>query len=343
MKNLHLSPLAVILALTVSGPVLASDPPAKPEAAKPADAKADPKADPKAAKAEAKKDDKPAEPELPSKPFPKVTNIPRPADKPAAKAAEKPAEKTVEKPADKAADKPAEKVAEKSADKAAEKPADKAAMYGHSDNTKAPDMVIEKVPVVKVDAPKKRKPAKVAKVEPVKGPLNEVARDAVEANAHGQTSESGNYVVEARDTIDGIIKKIFPTTPFSADVMREAFVKANPQVLADPKAKLRAGQSLRIPDQSMFRLVVLGEVNPPAAKPKAAEMQPQPVEMIRPRQPMNREANTTTTSVAPTPPMNNALYPDVIAVPKPPMVVVGSEGPALPVSAEEKKKWVRFP
>ena len=336
MRNLHLSPLAVILALTVSVPVLANDPPAKPEAAK-----ADPKADPKAAK-EAKKDDKPAEPELPSKPFPKVTNIPKPADKPADKPAEKPAakpaEKLAEKPAEKAADKPAEKAAEK----VAEKPADKAAANGHADHAKAPDMVIEKVPVVKHEAPKKRKPAKLAKVEPVKGPLNEVARDAVEAHAHGQSSETANYVVEARDTIDSIIKKIFPTTPFSADVMREAFVKANPQVLADPKAKLRAGQSLRVPDQSMFRLVVLGDVNPPAAKPKAAEAQAQPVEIIRPREPMNREPSATT-AVAPTPSMNNALYPDVIAVPKPPMVVAGSEGPALPVSAEEKKKWVRFP
>ena len=335
MKNLHLSPLAVILALTVSGPVLASDPPAKPEAAKPADAKADPKADPKAAKAEAKKDDKPAEPELPSKPFPKVTSIPRPADKPAAKAAEKPAEKTAEK----TAEKPLDKAAEKPADK----PADKAAMNGQSDNTKAPDMVIEKVPVVKYEAPKKRKPAKLAKVEPVKGPLNEVARDAVEAHAHGQSSETANYVVEARDTIDGIIKKIFPTTPFSSDVMREAFVKANPQVLADPKAKLRAGQSLRVPDQSMFRLVVLGDVNPPAAKPKAVEVQVQPVEIIRPIEPMNREASITATALTRAPSMNNPLYPDVIAVPKPPMVVAGSEGPAIPVPAEEKKKWVRFP
>jgi phage tail protein X len=330
MRNLHLSPLAVILALTVSGPVLANDPPAKPEAAKPADAKADPKADPKAAK-EAKKDDKPAEPELPSKPFPKVTSIPRPADKPAAKPAEK--------PADKPADKPAEKVAEKPS----EKPADKAAANGHADHDKAPDMVIEKVPVVKYEAPKKRKPAKLAKVEPVKGPLNEVARDAVEAHAHGQSNETANYVVEARDTIDSIIKKIFPTTPFSADVMREAFVKANPQVLADPKAKLRAGQSLRVPDQSMFRLVVLGDVSPPAAKPKAAEVQAQPVEIIRPREPINREANPTAIALSPSASMNNALYPDVIAVPKPPMVVAGSEGPALPVPAEEKKKWVRFP
>ena len=339
MKNLHLSPLAVILALTVSGSVLANDPPAKPEAAKPADAKADPKADakadPKAAKAEAKKDDKPAEPELPSKPFPKVTSIPRPADKPAAKPADKSAEKTAEK----TAEKPVDKAAEKPADK----PADKASINGQSDNTKAPDMVIEKVPVVKYEAPKKRKPAKLAKVEPVKGPLNEVARDAVEAHAHGQSSETANYVVEARDTIDGIIKKIFPTTPFSSDVMREAFVKANPQVLADPKAKLRAGLSLRVPDQSMFRLVVLGDVNPPAAKPKAVEVQVQPVEIIRPIEPMNREASITATALTRAPSMNNPLYPDVIAVPKPPMVVAGSEGPAIPVPAEEKKKWVRFP
>lgn len=326
MRNLHLSPLAVILALTFNGPALANDPPAKP-------------ADPKAAKAEAKKEDKPDEPELPSKPFPKVTSIPRPADKPVAKPAEKPADKPAEKVADKAADKPADKPAEK----LAEKPADKAAANGHADHAKAADMVIEKVPVVKHDAPKKRKPAKLAKVEPVKGSLNEVARDAVEAHAHGQSNETANYVVEARDTIDSIIKKIFPTTPFSAEVMREAFVKANPQVLADPKAKLRAGQSLRVPDQSMFRLVVLGDVNPPSEKPKVAEVPAQPVEIIRPREPVNREASTTAIALSPPPSMNNALYPDVIAIPKPPMVVAGSEGPAIPVPAEEKKKWVRFP
>lgn len=324
MRNLHMNPLAVMFALTLAGPVLANDPPAKPEAAKPADAKADPKADPKAAK-EAKKDDKPAEPELPSKPFPKVTSIPRPADKPAAKAGEK----AVEKAADKPADKPAEKVV----------------MNAQIDQDKPSDMVIEKIPVIKVETPKKRKPAKIvnAKVEPVKGPLNEVARDAVEAHAHGQSGDTTNYVVEARDTMDSIIKKIFPTTPFSADLMREAFVKANPQALADPKAKLRAGQSLRVPDQSMFRLVVLGDVNPPAEKPKAMEAQAQPVEIIRPREPMNRESSTTAIALAPAPSMNNPPNPDLIAVPKPPVIVAGSEGPVAPVSPEEKKKWVRFP
>jgi phage tail protein X len=321
MRNLHLSPLAVIFALTVSGPVLANDPPAKPEAAKPAD----PHADPKAAKAEVKKDDKPAEPELPSKPFPKITSIPRPADKPAAKPAEKPADKP--------------------ADKAAEKPAEKPAMNAHADHDKPADVVIEKVPVVKHDAPKKRKPAQhAAKHEPVKGALQDVARDAVDAHAHGQSSDIQTYKVEARDTMDSIIKKIFPTTPFSTDVMREAFVKANPQVLADPKAKLRAGQTLRVPDQSMFRLVVLGDVNPPpAAKPHGEQAQSAPVEIIRPREPVAREASPTAIALAPAPSMNNPPNPDVIAIPKPPVIVAGSEGPAPPVSPEEKKKWVRFP
>ena len=335
MRNLHLSPLALAVALTISGVALANDPPAKPEAAKPADAKADPKADPKAAKADAKKDDKPAEPELPSKPFPKVTAIPRPADKPAAK----PAEKTAEKPAD--------KPAEKAAEKPSEKPAEKAAANAHGGGHDKPvDMVIEKVPVVKHEAPKKRKPAPhaAAKHEPVKGALHDVARDAVDAHAHGQSAEVKNYVVEARDSLDSIIKKIFPTTPFSADVMREAFVKANPQVLADPKAKLRAGQNLRVPDQSMFRLVVLGDVSPPAAaKPHGDQPHAAPVEIIRPREPVTRDASTPAIAVAPAPTMNNPPNPDVIAIPKPPVIVAGSEGPVPPVSPEEKKKWVRFP
>lgn len=329
MRNHHLSPLAVIFALTLTGSVQANDPPAKPEAAK-ADAKADPHADPKAAKADAKKDDKPAEPDLPSKPYPKVTSIPRPADKPAAKPAEKTAEKSADKPAE----------------KSAEKPADKPAANAHGTDKPA-DVVVEKVAVVKHDAPapKKRKPAShaAAKHETVKGALHDVARDAVEAHAHGQSGDAKTYVVEARDTIDSIIKKIFPTTPFSADVMREAFVKANPQVLADPKAKLRAGQTLRVPDQAMFRLVVLGDVNPPAAKPHGAEPHAQPVEIIRPREPVLREASTPAIAVAPAPSMNNPPNPDVIAIPRPAVIVAGSEGPAPPVSPEEKKKWVRFP
>lgn len=323
MRNLHLSPLALAVALTVNGLALANDPPAKPDAAKPADAKA-----------EAKKDDKPAEPELPSKPFPKVTSIPRPADKPAAK------------PADKAAEKPADKPVEKTAEKPSEKPVEKAAANAHGGGHDKPvDMVVEKVPVVKHEAPKKRKPApQAAKHEPVKGALHDVARDAVDAHAHGQSGEVKSYVVEARDSLDSIIKKIFPTTPFSADVMREAFVKANPQVLADPKAKLRAGVTLRVPDQSMFRLVVLGDVNPPvAAKPHGDQPHSAPVEIIRPREPVMREASTPAIAVAPAPSMNNPPNPDVIAIPKPPVIVAGSEGPAPPVSPEEKKKWVRYP
>jgi hypothetical protein len=46
--------------------------------------------------------------------------------------------------------------------------------------------------------------------------------DTVKADAHGQSPEREPYGVQARDTMDRVIKKTFPTTPLSREVMREA-------------------------------------------------------------------------------------------------------------------------
>ena len=323
MKILQRSPLAIILALAFANLAYANDPPKAD--AKPADAKA---ADAKPAA--------PAEPELPSKPFPKVGVLPKPtekpADKPIAKAGEKPAEKPADKPSEKTAEKPAAKTADKPAADSHDKPAELAAVQ--------PEAPVK---------PKKRKPAvKHASVSShaagsahggAHSPLKDVAREVVSNNAHGQSADMEAYFVEANDTLDKIIKKTFPTTPFSDDVMREAFIKSNPQALADGKGqKLRPGQMLRVPDAAMFRLVVLGEVGPPAAAHGAhgaAGGHGSPTEVAK------KDAAPV---VAPEP----SLVPtptkvETLAVPRQAVFVASSANPPAEVTSEEKKKWVRYP
>ncbi len=333
MNILQRTPLAIILALAFANLAYANDPPKAD--AKPADAKA---GDPKAADA---KPAAPAEPDLPSKPFPKVGVLPKPAEKPA----DKPVAKATEKPAEKAAEKPADKPAEKTADKPAAKASDKHAADSH-DKPAELAAVQPEAPV----KPKKRKPAvKHASVSShasgsahggAHSPLKDVAREVVSNNAHGQSADMEAYFVEANDTLDKIIKKTFPTTPFSDDVMREAFIKSNPQALADGKGqKLRPGQMLRVPDAAMFRLVVLGEVGPPPAAAHgahgAAGGHGSPTEVAK------KDAAPV---VAPEP----SLVPtptkvETLAVPRQAVFVASSANPPAEVTSEEKKKWVRYP
>jgi Tfp pilus assembly protein FimV len=157
--------------------------------------------------------------------------------------------------------------------------------------------------------------------------------DAVKADAHGQSAEREPYKVQARDTLERVIKKTFPTTPFSNEILREAFMKANPQVFANGKSsRLRAGQSLNLPDAAMLRLIILGEV---AAKPAAAH----PAGAVHGATDAGHEAPKATAA-----PATAAVEPAaLIAVPRQAVVVASSAGQVPEVSAEEKKKWIRFP
>ena len=271
MKTPYRSLLLAALMLALAGHVAASEHKAEPA---------------KEEKKDDKKDEKPAEPELPSKPYPKDARR-KVTPAAAAKPADKPAEKPAEKPADKA---PA---AEKVAEKAVEKPVELAAV--------AP-------------APKKKPKPVAPRHEPAPDPaLRAVFADAVAADAHGQSPQREPYVVKQGDTLDRVAKKTLPTTPFSPQVVREAFVKANPQAFPDgrPTQKLRAGTSMRIPDASIFRLVVLGEAGADDHGSHGMHGAPR------------------------------AEAPAVLAVP--PRPVLSAAPPAGEVSAEEKKKWVRFP
>ncbi len=325
--------LIACLALLCGGAALANDPPK--EAPK-ADAKKEEKKDDHAKKDEKKddkKDDKkdakadaPAEPELPSKPYPKNASPkafapkaePKKDEAVAAKAADKPADKPAEKAAEKAADKrdakAADKLAEKPADKPAAKPADKPA---------------DKLIVVEQHQPAHDKPATkkrrhAAAPRPVTDPaLAAVARDTLRGSALG-----GAYQVKAGDNVDSVIKKTLPNSPFSMEVMREAFARANPQLLATVKSvKLKPGSTVNIPSAAVLRQVVLGDPAPQA-------------EAVRVR--ATAELHTTAPVVAPTiAPTASELNPP-IAVPRLP-ANVASNAPAQEVGPEEKKKWVRYP
>ena len=341
MKNAQQQLLIACLAMLLGGNVFAADPPkdapkadAKKEEKKD-EAKKDEKKDDK--KDEAKKDGKdgkepakaeaPAEPELPSKPYPKNATPKAFAPKMEPKkfdegtAAAKPEEKPAEKAADKhgadkhGADKHAAD-AKPAADKRAEKAADKTAEHGA-------DKAAEKHAAAPAKpAPKKRRPV-VAAPKPVTDPaLATVARESLQGAA-----PTGAYQVKAGDNLDKVIKKTMPNSPFSMEVMREAFARANPQLLGEVKAmKLKPGSTLNVPGAAVMRQVVLGDPAPQAEvkQIKAAEL--------------HRAAPVVAPTIAPT---ASDLNPPIAVPRQAPSVAYNS--PAPEVSAEEKKKWVRFP
>lgn len=184
---------------------------------------------------------------------------------------------------------------------------------------------------------KKHKPAAHAKKDHAHvandPSMKQLVSDTVAADAHGQSGDREPYKVQAKDTLDSVIKKTLPTTPFSSEILREAFMKTNPQVFPEGRPqRLRAGQTLRIPDAAMLRLVVLGEVSGKADShadgnhgmahdaPKAA--------------PAAAASPTAVPAVDSVPPLS---------VPRQPVAVASANLPAPAVAPEEKKKWIRFP
>jgi hypothetical protein len=303
-----------LLALMCSGAALAADPPKadapKADAAKADDKKADDK------KAEDKKDGKeakaeaPAEPDLPSKPYPKNAAPKAFAPKGEPKKSD---EAVAAKPADKAGDKPAEKSAEKSAAKPADKAADKSA--------DAQSMATAYQPGHDKPAMKKRRQAAAPAPKPVTDPaMAALARESLKRGAPG-----GAYQVKAGDNLDRVIRKTMPSSPFSMEVMREAYARANPQLLASVKAmRLKAGTMLTVPSAAVMSQVVLGDSAPQAEPVKASDLY------------------TAAPVVAPSAPGSVSDQNRPIAIPRlaPDLPV---PGPVAEVSPEEKKKWVRYP
>ena len=320
----HLLLAAIMMAL--GGTALAADPPK------------DPPKDAKDAKDAKKEETKPDESDLPSKPYPKnavpkafqpkkdetkeAAAKPEAAPAPGAdKAAAKPAPMTAEKPAEK----PAEKAAEKAADKQAEKPVDKTT-----------DKPLVKLPTaydkpVVVATPKKRKPARPAPVAAANASLPQLAEEGARKTALSNEQEA--YVAQSGDTLDKVIKKAFPSSPFSIDVMREAFVRANPKLVPPKNIKLKPGQVVYLPDVSVMRTVVMGEGTGPATMAVSGDVHYDKKPMI------HVPTSTAPAAIAPAAAVQNPP----IAIPRLPVNVANNNTPAREVSQEEKKMWVRYP
>lgn len=325
----HLLLAAIMMAL--GGTAVAADAPKEP----PKDAAKDGK---DAKKEEAKAD----ESDLPSKPYPKNA-VPKafqpkkddtkeaaakpeaaPADeKAAAKPAAKPAEKPSDKVAEKPADKPADKAAEKSADKALDKPLVNLPVMAK------PETGHDK-PVV-VAMAKKRKPARPAPVASANASMPQLASESARKTAVSNDQEA--YVAQPGDTLDKVIKKTFPSSPFSIEVMREAFVRANPKLVPPKNVKLKAGQVVHLPDVNVMRTVVMGEGSGPATMAVSGDVHYDKKTMI------HLPAPTAPAAIAPAVAVLNAP----IAIPRLPVNVASSSTPAPEASPEEKKKWVRYP
>ena len=266
-----------------------------------------------------KDEDKPAEPDLPSKPFPKNA-VPK------AFLPKKDEQKDAKAKPETGNDKPAEKAAEKSAEKPAGKADDK---HG-----------ADKTDVVKFDgghdqpapvavAPKRRKVARAPAAVPAANPvIQQVAGESVKT----ASADRDAYVAQKNDTLDKVIAKTFPKTPFSMEIMREAFVRANPQLRPPVKnVKLNAGQVLQLPDVNVMRMVVMGEGGSGATMAMSGDVH------YEKKQSLFVPSATAPAAVAPA----VAVQRQIASPPLP--VNVASAAPTQEVSAEEKKKWVRFP
>ena len=304
MNKLRINALLACLLLALGSSVLAADPPKDP---------------PKDGKEVKKDEDKPAEPDLPSKPFPKNA-VPKAflQKKDEQKDAKAKPEAGNDKPAEKAADKQAEKPAGKEDDKhGADNPAVVKFDGGH--DQPAPVAV----------APKRRKVARIPAAAPAANPvIQQVAGESVKT----ASADRDAYVAQKNDTLDKVIAKTFPKTPFSMEIMREAFVRANPQLRPPVKnVKLNAGQVLQLPDVNVMRMVVMGEGGSGATMAMSGDVH------YEKKQSLFVPSATAPAAVAPA-----VAVQRQIAIPPLP-VNVASAAPTQEVSAEEKKKWVRFP
>jgi len=296
MNKLRINALLACLLLALGSSALANDPPKEP------------------AKDAKKDEEKPAEPDLPSKPYPKNA-VPKaflPKKDEQKEAAAKP---------EAGHDKPAEKSAEKADDKHA---ADKTAVVKFDGGHDQPAPVAV--------APKRRKLARAQAPAHAAGHSpNPVIQQVAGESVRTASADRDAYVAQKNDTLDKVIAKTFPKTPFSMEIMREAFVRANPQLRPPVKnVKLNAGQVLQLPDVNVMRMVVMGEGGGATIAVSGDVHYDKKHSVFVP-------AATAPAALAPA-----AAVQKQIAIPPLP-VNVASSAPTQEVSAEEKKKWVRYP
>ncbi len=336
------APRPLLLACTLllaCGTVPAADAP-KAEPAKPDAAKAD------AAKTEAPKDGaakdaaKPAEPDLPSKPYPKHAApkafAPKKGEQLAAKDAARPAEKAAEPHAEAGKDHHAD--AHDAAAKGMEKGADKAAEKSVSH---APDPL---------PSPRRAPRPQRQMVGPAPKPVADPAMSAVAGDYLRHGAPGGTYRVRPGENLDTVIRKSMPNSPFSPAVMREAFVRANPELVSARALRLKPGATVHLPDAAVLRQVVLGQAATPEphahapAQGAVTAAVPAAAISVTPAALPGSQPGTTSGTTAAMPPIADATPAARAPIAVPPLRPdTASTGPAQPVPPEEKKKWVHFP
>jgi hypothetical protein len=116
-----------------------------------------------------------------------------------------------------------------------------------------------------------------------------------------------------------------PANLFTADVLRQAYLRANPALVNTAIVKLRPGQVLQVPDVATVRAVVMSESGNSNGRDSKISL------------------HSTAPVVSPTVAATASDLNPPIAIPRLPANVAGSANPAPEVSPEEKKKWVRYP
>lgn len=72
--------------------------------------------------------------------------------------------------------------------------------------------------------------------------------------------ESGFYIVKQGDTLDGIINKIYPGTAIKKNILREAFVIANPNSFRNRNPNfIFSGQRLLLPNEEDIGKIIFNE------------------------------------------------------------------------------------
>jgi hypothetical protein len=72
--------------------------------------------------------------------------------------------------------------------------------------------------------------------------------------------ETGFYIVKQGDTLDGIINKIYPSTAIKKDILREAFVIANPNSFRNRNPNfIFSGKRLLLPNEEDIGKIIFNE------------------------------------------------------------------------------------
>jgi Tfp pilus assembly protein FimV len=122
-----------------------------------------------------------------------------------------------------------------------------------------------------------------------------------------------------------VIRKTMPANLFTADVLRQAYLRANPALVNAAIVRLRPGQVLQVPDVATVRAVVMSESGNSNGRDSKISL------------------HSTAPVVSPTVAATASDLNPPIAIPRLPANVAGSANPAPEVPPEEKRKWVRYP